>query len=89
MTDVVALPVFANVFVFLAWDAHYSHPAAQFSRRAELLELLSDESDAEVFAVALAHNRYDRVDHVVFRASGAAGTATSTSTTTSRTDSRL
>jgi hypothetical protein len=66
LSDVKALPVFLDVFVFNVWDAHYSHPAAQFSDRADFLQRLSKERDPVVFAVALAHNRYDRIDYVVF-----------------------
>jgi hypothetical protein len=66
LTDVKALPVFLDVFVFNVWDAHYSHPAAQFTDRANFLKRLSNERDASVFAVALAHNRYDQIDYVVF-----------------------
>ena len=66
LTDVKALPVFLDVFVFNAWDAHYAHPAAKFTDRANFLKRLSNEHDNSVFAVALAHNRYDRIEYVVF-----------------------
>lgn len=67
LTDVVDLPIFRDVFVFNVWRAHYAHPGAEFSERTGFLARLSHERDPEVFALALAHNRFDQIDYVVLR----------------------
>jgi hypothetical protein len=67
LTDIVELPAFRDVFVFNVWRAHYAHPAAEFSERADFLTDLSRERDPEVFALALTHNRFDQIDYVVLR----------------------
>jgi hypothetical protein len=68
LTDVVDLPVFRDVDVFNVWSAHYAHPAALFSDRTRFLVRLSRERDPLAFAIALAHNAYDRIDFVALRA---------------------
>jgi galactan 5-O-arabinofuranosyltransferase len=67
LTDVVDLPVFRDVDVFNVWSAHYAHPAALFSDRTRFLVRLSQERDPRAFAIALAHNTYDRIDFVALR----------------------
>jgi hypothetical protein len=64
LTDLTDLSSFLPVYVFNTSDAHYSHPAALFNDRADLLKELSHEPDSDVFALAFTHNRYDRVDYV-------------------------
>lgn len=54
-------------FAFLAWSAHYSHPAALFYERLDLLEKLTTVHSPQLFAAALFHNRYDRVDHLLLK----------------------
>jgi Arabinofuranosyltransferase A C terminal len=70
LTDLADLSTFLPTYTFNSVDAHYSHPAALFNDRADLLTLLSGESDTEAFALALTHNRYDRIDYVALRAGG-------------------
>lgn len=70
LTDQEAIPAYRPVFVFSVWNAHYSHPAARFAERARFLERLAEEDDAAVFAAALRHNRYDRVEVVALRPQG-------------------
>src|SRR5262249_18558108 len=69
LTDITDLPSFLPVYVFNTSDAHYSHPAALFNDRADLLKKLSKEDDPDVFALAFTHNRYDTVDYVALRSS--------------------
>jgi len=52
-------------YAFLAWSAHYSHPAAHFYARLDLLEKLTAVHSPELFAAALLHNRYARIDHLL------------------------
>lgn len=52
-------------YAFLAWSAHYSHPAAHFAARLNFLERLTTVHSPELFAAALFHNRYDRIDHLL------------------------
>lgn len=68
------LPYYLPVYSFLAWDAHYSHPAAQFSQRATFLKQLSTVHDPALFAAALMNNHYDRIDTIVFDRSKAKDT---------------
>ena len=70
LTDQETLPEYLPVYVFNVWNAHYSHPAAQFERRTRFLERLADEQDPAVFATALAHNRYDQVDSIALEPAG-------------------
>ena len=69
LTDVTDLSSFLPIYVFNTSDAHYSHPAALFNDRADLLKVLSHEADADVFALAFTHNRYDRIDYVALHSS--------------------
>jgi hypothetical protein len=76
LTDLTDLSSFLPVYVFNTSDAHYSHPAALFNDRADLLRELSHESDPEVFALAFTHNRYDRIDYVALHSSSGSLTYT-------------
>jgi galactan 5-O-arabinofuranosyltransferase len=69
LTDLTDLSSFRPIYVFNTSDAHYSHPAALFTDRADLLKELSHEADAEAFALAFTHNRYDRIDYVALHSS--------------------
>jgi galactan 5-O-arabinofuranosyltransferase len=69
LTDLTELSSFLPVYVFNTSDAHYSHPAALFNDRAHLLQQLSHEADADVFALAFTHNRYDDIDYVALQSS--------------------
>ncbi len=70
LTDQEAIPELRPVYVFNVWNAHYSHPAAEFDDRSRFLERLAAEDDPAVFAAALRRNRYDRVDSVALRPDG-------------------
>lgn len=70
LTDVPDLSTFLPTYVFNTSNAHYSHPAALFTARADLLTRLGRERDREVFELALLHNRYDAIDLVALRAIG-------------------
>ncbi len=59
---------FYPVYTFLAANEHYSHPASRFKQRFDFLELLQGERDPYVFALALQHNVFDRVDYFMPRA---------------------
>jgi hypothetical protein len=72
LTDDTDLASFLPVYVFNTSDAHYSHPAALFNDRADLLVQLSREDDPELFALAFTHNRYDRIDYIALRSNGGA-----------------
>src|SRR4029079_1947362 len=69
LTDVTDLSSFLPIYVFNTSDAHYSHPAALFNDRGELLQELSHERDPDVFALAFTHNRYDDIDYVALHSS--------------------
>lgn len=66
-TDLSDLNSFLPLYVFNTTDAHYSHPAARFEDRADLITALAREEDPEVFALAFLHNRYDDIDYVALR----------------------
>lgn len=56
---------FRPVYSFLAWSAHFSHPAGRFHDRANFLEKLAQLHDPLLFAQALTHNQYDRLDYLL------------------------
>jgi hypothetical protein len=64
LTDFTDLSSFLPIYVFNTSDAHYSHAAARFNDRADLLDELSHEDDPDVFALAFTHNRYDKIDYI-------------------------
>ncbi len=66
--DYVDWVAYRPLFTFLAWSAHYSHPAALFYDRVALLEQLTTVHSAQLFAAALFHNRYDHIDHLLLKA---------------------
>jgi hypothetical protein len=70
LTDDTDLSSFLPTDVFNTSNAHYSHPAAQFDDRADLITALAREPDADVFALALLHNRYDEIDYVALHDNG-------------------
>lgn len=63
-------------FTFLAWSAHYSHPAGLFHERLDLLETLTTVHTPELFIAVLLHNRYAQIDHLLLRPMGDAWTMT-------------
>jgi galactan 5-O-arabinofuranosyltransferase len=67
LTDITDLSAYLPTYVFNTSNAHYSHPSALFNDRADLLKRLANETDTDVFALALAHNRYDRIDYVALK----------------------
>lgn len=70
LTDVTDLSSFLPTYVFNTSNAHYSHPAALFDDRADLIMALAREPDPDVFALAFLHNRYDAIDLVALRDDG-------------------
>ncbi|MCB0109338.1 MAG: arabinofuranosyltransferase, partial [Caldilineaceae bacterium] len=54
---------FRPIYSFLAWSAHFSHPAGQFHQRVDFLKNLASLHDPLLFAQALAHNQYDQIDY--------------------------
>ncbi|MEZ4676178.1 MAG: arabinofuranosyltransferase [Caldilineaceae bacterium] len=56
---------FRPVYSFLAWSAHFSHPAGQFHARADFLEKLAQLHDPALFAQAFAQNQYDRINYIL------------------------
>ncbi len=54
---------FRPIYSFLAWSAHFSHPAGRFHDRANFLEKLAQLHDPLLFAQALAYNQYGRIDY--------------------------
>jgi len=70
LTDVTDLSTFLPTYVFNTIDAHYSHPAALFNDRANLLTRLAHERDPTVFALVMLHNRYDDIDYIALEDNG-------------------
>jgi len=60
-----AILFFRPIYSFLAWSAHFSHPAGRFHDRATFLDRLAQVHDPLLFAQALAHNRYDQIDYLL------------------------
>ncbi len=62
------LAVYLPVNEFIAWNAHYSHPAGLFNERVAFLHNLSKIQDPALFAKKLMNNPYDRIDAIVMEA---------------------
>jgi len=60
-----SLTIYTPVFDFLAWGAHFSHPAALFHERVRYIEALSRMHDPVCFATALMNNKFIKIDHVL------------------------
>lgn len=60
-------PAFYPVYLFIGHNQHYSHPASRFQERFDFLCNLQGVSDPYIFAVALRHNRFSRVDYFMPR----------------------
>jgi hypothetical protein len=60
--DVLAL---SPSFAFVVWDAHYAHPASQFTQRIEFLTELSGSNDAVSFHALVQQNPFDEIDAFV------------------------
>jgi len=58
---------FRPIYSFLAWSAHFSHPAGSFHRRVDFLHKVAALHDPLLFAQALSHNRYDQIDYWLLR----------------------
>lgn len=61
---------FRPLFTFIAWSAHFSHPAGHFHARTAFLTELANTQDPTLFAAALAHNRYSPIDYILLRPDG-------------------
>ncbi|MDZ4723885.1 MAG: arabinofuranosyltransferase [candidate division Zixibacteria bacterium] len=59
--------VFYPVYTFISINEVYSHPAARFIQRYELLYLTQFISDPYLFNIVLRHNKYDAVDYFMPR----------------------
>lgn len=59
---------FYPIYAYIAANEHYSHPAARFKERYDLLWLLEPLKDQHLFNIALRGNRYDAVDYFMPRA---------------------
>ncbi len=58
---------FRPTYSFMAWSAHFSHPAGRFHDRAAFLGKLAQLHDPLLFAQALTHNQYDRIDYLLLK----------------------
>ena len=65
--DDVELLAYRPLDAFLAWSAHYSHPAGRFYQRLALLEQLTTVQTPALFRLVLQHNRYDQIDYLLLR----------------------
>lgn len=63
LTNAEKLFTFYPVYAFIAINQHYSHPAAQYEQRLDLLDALQSVHDPYIFNLALRENRYDRIDY--------------------------
>ncbi|MEA3351549.1 MAG: arabinofuranosyltransferase [Chloroflexota bacterium] len=63
-----ALAVYLPVNEFIAWNAHYSHPAGLFNERVAFLRELSKIENPTLFAQKLMNNPYDHIDALVLEA---------------------
>lgn len=59
---------FYPIYSYIAANEHYSHPAAHFKKRYDLLWLLEPVKDPNLFNIALRTNRHDPVDYFMPRA---------------------
>ncbi len=58
---------FRPIYSFLAWSAHFSHPAADFHGRVEFLQQAAQLHDPALFAAAVHWNRYDTIDYFLLQ----------------------
>ena len=65
--DVLAL--YPN-HAFVAWDAHYAHPASEFGQRIDFLTELARSSDPSTFRRLVQNNPYDTIDAFVLAEDG-------------------
>jgi len=63
LTNAEKLFSFYPVYTFFAINQHYSHPAARYNDRLDLLDALQSIHHPYVFNLALRENRYDQVDY--------------------------
>ena len=54
-------------FLFLPWNAYYSHPAGAFGQRVTLLERIASLHTPELARAALQDNTYDAVDFLLLQ----------------------
>ncbi len=64
MTNNYHLYSYRPVFCFVVYGAHYTHPAAQHSRRVRYLFQLEDVQHPNLFALGLVNNPFDTIDYV-------------------------
>ncbi len=58
-----ALYSFYPAYSFFSTNEHYSHPASRYISRYNFLYRLQDITDPLIFNLALAGNRFDRIDY--------------------------
>lgn len=62
---------FRPLFSFLAWSAHFSHPAGRFHDRIDFLQKLGTVHSPVLFAAALMNNRYSpHIDYILLKPEG-------------------
>lgn len=52
-------------YAFVPWNAHYAHPASEFTERIEFLNQLAASADAQQFARRATDNRFGTIDAFV------------------------
>jgi hypothetical protein len=67
LTPANVLFVYLPVYGFIPWNAHYSHPAGQFSQRVGFLENLSHTKQPEAFAAQLMNNEFVKIDYILLK----------------------
>lgn len=65
----IDLFAFRPYFGFVAWSAHFSHPAGLFRQRIDFLTELAGTHSPLLFHQALAQNRYDEIDGLLLEPS--------------------
>lgn len=63
LTAVEEFSSFHPVYMFIAANEHYSHPAAQFIQRYDMLNLLQGIDDPYIFHTVLRDNQFDAIDY--------------------------
>ena len=52
-------------YAFVPWNAHYAHPASEFTERIAFLNQLAASADAQQFASRATDNRFSTIDAFV------------------------
>lgn len=65
LTNRYDICAYRPLYQFIAHNAHFSHPAAQFRERLKFLCLLSQSNNPDFIALMLRKNRFDAVDYLI------------------------